>query len=82
MPKYGGRLSVTDARASEQAVPEPHNAVKVSTACPSSLGLFPHAALTGAPTPDTAFRALLPKIPRKDGQIYEPVVRYVIRYIT
>ena len=58
---------------------EPHNAVKVSAACPSSLGLFPHAALTGAQTPDTAFRALFPKITRKDGHLYEPVVRYVIR---
>ena len=28
---------------------------------------------SGAPTPDTAFRGLLPKIPRKDGHIYEPV---------
>jgi hypothetical protein len=39
MPKYGGLLSVTDARTSGRAVlAEPHNAIKVSTACPSSLG--------------------------------------------
>jgi hypothetical protein len=32
-------------RASGRAVPaEPYNAVKVSTACPSSPELFPHAA--------------------------------------
>jgi hypothetical protein len=60
MPKYGGRLSVTDARASERAVlAEPHNAVKVSTACPSSLGLFPHAALY-VPVPQH-------RIPRSPG---------------
>jgi hypothetical protein len=52
------------ARASGRAVlAEPHNAVKVSTACPSSLGLFLlcRSLCSGAPTPDTAFRGLLPK---------------------
>ena len=45
MPKDGWRLSVAHARASGRAVlAEPHNAVKVSTACPSSPELFPHAA--------------------------------------
>ena len=39
MPKDGWRLSVAHARTSGRAVlAEPHNAVKVSTACPSSLG--------------------------------------------
>jgi hypothetical protein len=37
--KDGWRLSVSHARTSGRAVlAEPHNAVKVSTACPSSLG--------------------------------------------
>jgi hypothetical protein len=74
--KTAWRLSVAHARASGRAVlAEPHNAVKVSTVCPSSLGLFLlcRSLCTGAPTPDTAFRGLLPKIPRKDGHIYEPV---------
>ena len=39
--KTAWRLLMAHARASGRAVlAEPHNAVKVSTACPSSLGLF------------------------------------------
>jgi cold shock CspA family protein len=48
------------ARASEQAVPaEPHNAVKVSTACPLVSEAIPacRSLCTGAQTADTAFRA-------------------------
>jgi len=59
---------VAYARASGRAVlAEPHNAVKVSTACPSSLGLFPHAALYVPVRQhgETAFRGLLPNIPQK-----------------
>jgi hypothetical protein len=67
MLKDGWRLSVAHARASGQAVlAEAHNAVKISTACPSLWAIPACLSLyTGAPTPDTAFRALLPKIPRK-----------------
>ena len=44
--KTAWRLLMAHARASGRAVlAEPHNAVKVSTACPSSLGLFLYATL-------------------------------------
>ena len=46
MPKDGLEIiDGTRARIGRAVLAEPHNAVKVSTACPSSLGLFLYAAL-------------------------------------
>ena len=82
MPKDGWRLSVAYARASGRAVPtEPHSAVKVSTACPSSLGysrmpLFMYRcpySMYRCPYSGYRVQGFVAEDTSEDGHIYEPV---------
>ena len=70
-------------RAPQAVLAEPHNAVKVSTACPSSLRLFP-LPLFMYRCPNTGYRVqgFVAEDTSEDGHVYEPVTFYVIRYIT
>ena len=75
MPKDGWRLSVAHARASGQAaLAEPHNAVKVSTACSSSLG-YSRMPLFIYRCPNTGYRVqgFVAEDTSEDGHVYEPV---------
>ena len=63
------------ARASEQAVlAEPHNAVKVSTALPSSLG-YSRMPLFMYRCPNSGYRVqgFVPEDISEDDHVYEPV---------
>ena len=75
MPKGGWRLLVAHASASGRAVlAEPHNAAKVSTACPSSLG-YSRMPLFMYRCPNSGYRVqgFVPEDTSEDDHVYEPV---------